>query len=82
MPQVSIRDFAFHPGELTVNVGETVTWTNDDTETDHTVTADDGSFGSAPFPPRGTFSHTFTTRGRVPYHCSLHSTMRGTVTVT
>ncbi|MGK5643122.1 plastocyanin/azurin family copper-binding protein [Streptomyces sp. URMC 126] len=82
MPQVSIRDFAFHPGELTVNAGETVTWTNDENDSDHTVSADDGSFDSAPFPPRGTFSHTFAVHGRFPYHCSLHPSMRGSVTVT
>jgi plastocyanin len=40
---VSIQGFAFHPGSMTVNVGDTVTWTNQDSA-QHTATANDGSF--------------------------------------
>ncbi|MFI0739519.1 plastocyanin/azurin family copper-binding protein [Streptomyces sp. NPDC021100] len=79
MATVSIRDFSFIPGQLTVTAGDTVTWTNDD-GTDHTVTADDGSFDSGPFGPGGTFAHTFAQSGTFPYHCEIHPEMRGTVT--
>ena len=41
----SIVDFAFEPGEIDVAVGTTVTWQNRGAAP-HTVTADDGSFGS------------------------------------
>ncbi|MCF3102373.1 cupredoxin domain-containing protein [Streptomyces roseoverticillatus] len=81
MATVSIRDFAFVPDQLTVAAGDTVTWTNED-GADHTVTADDGSFGSGPFGQGGTFSHTFTLSGMFPYHCDIHPEMRGTVTAT
>ncbi|GAA2926105.1 hypothetical protein GCM10020221_22570 [Streptomyces thioluteus] len=81
MATVSIRDFAFIPDSLTVNAGDTVTWTNED-GTDHTVTADDGSFNSGRFGQGRTFSHTFTLSGPFPYHCDIHREMRGTVTVT
>ena len=35
---VSIVDFSFEPGQLTIAIGDTVTWTNDDGAA-HTATA-------------------------------------------
>jgi plastocyanin len=74
---VSIEQRQFAPRELTVNVGDEVTWTNRDGEQVHSVTADDGSFDSNPAcstaNPKGcmsdhdTFKHTFGTEGRFPY---------------
>src|SRR3712207_9522603 len=40
---VAIQNFSFSPGTVTVNVGDTVTWTNND-EAPHTATADDDSW--------------------------------------
>src|SRR5437867_7748284 len=39
---VSIRNFAFSPGSVTVNVGDSVTWTNNDSF-GHTVTSKAGA---------------------------------------
>jgi plastocyanin len=50
--------------------------------TEHTVTADDGSFDSGPLTGDATFTFTFETPGTYAYHCSIHSSMTGTVTVT
>ena len=77
---VSIKDFAFNPGSITVASGTTVTWTNDDTA-GHTVTADDGSFDSATVAAGATFSQAFGTAGTFTYHCNLHSSMTATVVV-
>lgn len=77
---VSIIDFAFEPAELTVAMGTTVTWTNDDDVT-HTVTADDGAFDSGNLPSGETFSHTFDEAGTFPYHCEIHPGMTATVVV-
>jgi plastocyanin len=77
---VTIMNFSFQPATITVPVCGTVTWTNQDT-TGHTVTADDGSFDSGTIAPGSTFSQTFTTAGTFAYHCSIHPTMTGTVTV-
>jgi plastocyanin len=77
---VSIRDFFFSPARISVPPGTKVTWVNQGT-TAHTVTADDGSFDSGTLPPGQSFSHTFRSRGTVPYHCELHPVMRGSVTV-
>jgi len=78
--QVTIADLKFGPDTLTVSAGATVTWTNSDT-TQHTVTADDGSFDSGTLAQGQTFSHTFDTPGTYTYHCTIHPTMTATITV-
>jgi plastocyanin len=77
---VSIKNFAFNPGSITVAAGTTVTWTNDDT-TGHTVTADDGSFDSKTVAAGATFSQAFATAGTFTYHCTIHTNMTATVVV-
>ena len=78
---VSIKDFAFAPASNSVATGSQVTWTNNDT-TAHTVTFDDGSADSGNLAPGSTFDHTFASAGTFAYHCTIHSSMHGTVTVT
>jgi plastocyanin len=77
---VTIKNFAFNPGSLSVKVGQTVTWTNSDTTT-HTVTADDGSFDSGHVAVGTTFQQTFSKAGTFTYHCNIHASMKGTITV-
>ena len=77
---VTIQDFAFGPGSISVAVGSTVTWTNQDSVS-HTVTADDGSFDSGRLAQGATFSQTFDTPGTYTYHCAIHPSMTGTITV-
>jgi plastocyanin len=85
---VAIAGFAFDPSSLDVAIGATVTWTNED-GTQHTVTADDGSFDSRALSQGETFSQafnqtfgeTFGTAGTIPYHCQFHPSMTGTITV-
>jgi plastocyanin len=77
---VAIKDFAFSPATATAAAGSKVTWTNSDT-TAHTVTFDDGSADSGNLAPGSTFDHTFATAGTFAYHCTIHSQMKGTVTV-
>jgi plastocyanin len=77
---VSIKNFAFSVGTLTVASGTTVTWTNNDGTT-HTVTADDNSFDSGNIAPGGTFSHKFTSAGTVAYHCAIHTSMKASIVV-
>jgi LPXTG-motif cell wall-anchored protein len=77
---VSIQGFAFHPGSMTVNVGDTVTWTNHDSAS-HTATANDGSFDTGTLKPGQSGSHTFNRAGTFSYICSIHPNMHGTITV-
>jgi plastocyanin len=77
---VSIVNFAYDPNPVTVNVGDTITWTNND-GVPHTVTANDGSFQSGTLQPGQTFSFTFTAPGSIDYHCEFHANMSGQVVV-
>ena len=76
----TISGFAFHPGSITATVGDTISWTNEDSAP-HTATANDGSFDTGTLPKGGSGSHTFTTAGTFSYHCTIHPSMHGTVTV-
>jgi plastocyanin len=71
---------AYTPNPITVSVGGTVTWTNNDS-TSHTSTANGGAWNSGSMAPGGKFSITFSSAGSFPYHCSIHPGMVGTVTV-
>ena len=79
---VTIDNYTFSPGTLTVPVGTTVTWTNRDFEV-HTVTADDTppTFKSAGLDTDDSFSFTFNKAGTYSYHCSLHPHMTGKIVV-
>ena len=77
---VVMKQFAFNPATVTVKVGDTVTWENQD-GANHDVTADDGSFKSAEFGKGKTFSFTFSKAGTYTYKCKLHPGMDGTVIV-
>jgi plastocyanin len=77
---VTIADFQFTPATTTIHVGDTITWTNDG-PSDHTSTADDGTFDSAVLHKGQSASHTFTQAGTITYHCRIHPFMKGTVVV-
>lgn len=77
---VTIQGYAFGPSTLTVAVGTTVTWTNQDA-VKHTVTANDGSFDGGPLSNGQTFSQTFAKAGTYAYHCKIHPSMTATITV-
>jgi plastocyanin len=78
---VTIQNFAFNPRTVTVKVGTKVTWTNQDS-TAHTVTFDTGDTKSGNIAQGATFEQTFSSAGSLTYHCSIHPSMTGTVTVT
>ena len=78
---VTIKGFAFNPPAVTVKVGQTVTFTNQDSQP-HTATADGGSFDAGSIAPGASASHRFDTPGQFAYHCSFHPFMTGTITVT
>lgn len=78
-------DECYLPSTLTVPVGTTVTWTNDDSAA-HTVTSGkdttpDGFFDSSLFLAGKTFSHTFDEPGEYEYFCFVHLWMKGEVIV-
>ena len=78
--EVKIDNFTFGPGQLTVMVGTTITWTNRD-DIPHTVVSTDKVFKSKVLDTDEKFSFTFSTPGTFPYFCSIHPKMTGTVVV-
>jgi len=89
---VTIKDFSFTPKETKVKVGDTVTWTNRETNRrTHTVIQDDGDWSSdgnrpndpdAEIKPGASFSRTFDQDNvTYAYHCRLHGYMTGTIVV-
>jgi LPXTG-motif cell wall-anchored protein len=75
---VSIRDFSFSPGSITVNVGDTVTWTNTGDE-GHSATG--SGFDTGILSKGQSGSHTFGEAGSFSYVCTPHPFMKGTVVV-
>src|SRR4051812_4246391 len=80
MHAVTIDDMKFQRADVTVTVGDSVEWTNND-DRDHNVTAKDGSFKSPNLSNGATYKFTFKKAGKFAYGCSLHPRMKGTVTV-
>jgi plastocyanin len=84
-------DNNFPDGTFTIHVGDTVTWTHKGTAP-HSVSAD--AFDSNPncssatsaipgncLKGGDTFSHKFDAAGTFAYHCRVHGSMTGTITV-
>jgi plastocyanin len=71
---------AFAPNPLTVPVGTTVSWLNNDSTT-HTSVANNLLWTSPNIAPGGRFNFTMTTAGTFQYHCSMHPNMVGTIIV-
>lgn len=79
---VTIQHHMFMPASITVPVGGTVTWTNED-GAPHTVTSDEKGLFSSGWKLKGAhYEFAFTKAGTYPYHCSIHKEMHGTVVVT
>ena len=77
--------FRYSPASLTIPVGTTVVWINDE-QSEHTVTAEDNSFDSGDQQIGESFAHTFSELGTFRYYCRFHGDvggvgMAGTVTV-
>jgi plastocyanin len=79
---VTIKSFKFAPNPITIGVGDSVTWTNEDW-VGHTVTARDDSFKTGMFYSDDSVTVTFATAGTFLYFCSVptHRGMSGTVIV-
>lgn len=77
---VNIQNFAYSSTTLTVSVGSTVRFVNQDSAA-HTATADGGSFDTGLLSQGQSKSIVFSTPGTFPYHCTPHTWMRGTIIV-
>ena len=83
----TLGDKSYSPNPAEIKAGETVTWTNDDSQI-HTATSgavgaeDSGKvFDSSILSPKATFDFKFDQAGEYDYYCTLHPQMLGKVTV-
>jgi plastocyanin len=78
--KVAIKDFAFNPADITASVGQTITFSNGDS-VPHTASLDDGSCTTPNIAGGSSDGLTFSAPGTYPFHCNVHPTMKGTITV-
>ena len=81
---VVIRGFKFEPATVTVNVGDTVEWKNDDI-VPHTATADGEAqkptFDSGTIQTGAKWRYLARNKGTYNYTCTLHPNMKGELIV-
>jgi plastocyanin len=77
---VAIARSGFVPASITVTVGDTVTWTNNDS-VNRSVVSDTGLFASGLLTPGQSFSYTFIRAATFRYRDGTRTGERGTVTV-
>ncbi|MFC0110397.1 cupredoxin domain-containing protein [Kibdelosporangium aridum] len=80
---VEIMGYKYMPADLTIAVGDTVTWTNHDSAPHNVVVTDGPEKFTSPLLQQGqTYTYTFSKAGTYSYFCSVHPDMTAKVTVT
>ena len=77
---VVIRNFSFVPANATITAGGSITWQNAD-GVGHTATSNTGAFNTGVIAGGGSSTVTFAAAGTFAYHCAIHPSMVGTITV-
>ncbi|HEX8102993.1 MAG TPA: plastocyanin/azurin family copper-binding protein [Solirubrobacteraceae bacterium] len=77
---ITMKNIEFSPKELTVKVGEPVTWVNEES-IEHNAVAKSGEFKSELFGQGGTYKYKPTKPGTIKYVCTVHPGMEGTLKV-
>ena len=75
---MSISNFAFTPGELTIARGDTVVWANADF-VPHSATGRNGRWDSGSVAAGASWRFVADSAGRYEYYCVLHPSMTGTI---
>ena len=78
---VSIKNFTFTPAQVNAKVGQVIKFSNDDS-TAHTATLDDNACGTGNIEAGAANGLVFTAAGSHPFHCAIHTQMKGTITIT
>ena len=77
---VSIKDFSFEPATITAKVGDIIAFNNTGAAP-HNATLDSGGCGTTTIQPGSSDGLKFTVAGTYPFHCTIHTQMKGTITV-
>jgi plastocyanin len=78
---IHMKNFAFVPDKVSIPVGTTVVWKNDDSVAHTAAATGKDGFDSGNLDGGKSFSHTFKAAGTFHYVCAYHPDMRGTLTV-
>lgn len=79
---VAMRQYAYAPTVMTVDVGDTVRWTNNDTaQHDVMITNGPTSFHGPLIGKGQSWTYTFGTPGTYSYICSIHPDMKAQIVV-
>jgi plastocyanin len=78
--RATIDNFTFKPDTLTVRLGTTLAWVNED-DIPHSIVETEGKFHSAALDTGDTFSFIFDKVGTFEYFCGLHPFMKGKIVV-
>jgi plastocyanin len=76
---VTIKGMKFSPANLSVKVGDTVTFTNQDS-VPHTATASNGAFDTGRISRGQSKRVTISTKGAIAYICTVHPMMKAQIT--
>ena len=79
---VRMKDFAFDPQEVEAQVGQKITWVNEDDAPHNAVAQGGGDLKTDTFEKDGSDSYTVEEAGTIEYICTVHPEMTGTITVT
>ena len=77
---IEIRNFDYFPQDLTVRAGTQVTWVNSDT-VPHTATDEAEGWDTGTLNEGQSATLTFDTPGTYEYFCTIHPSMKATLTV-
>lgn len=78
---IAMKNIEFQPAEQTVKVGQKVVWTNEE-DIQHDADGTSGAdFDTKLVGKGGTVEFTPDKAGKIEYVCSVHPSMKGTLTV-
>ena len=79
--EIAMKGIAYVPQTVSVNVGQRVTWVNEDDVLHDVASTSGDEFKSKLFPKGESFSYTPTRAGTISYVCTIHPGMEGTLDV-
>lgn len=79
-PTVTIRGYAYKPGEISVAANTRIRFTNHD-QTAHTASNAQSRFDTGTIKPGRSATIILTKPGRYTYYCQFHAFMSGTIIV-
>jgi len=78
---IIIKDNSFAPSYLVVSSGSSITFVND-TDAEHSIVSEDSAtILSGVIQSKTSFYFKKDTVGTIQYHCGLHPTVKGTITL-